>query len=243
MIPAKKSARFVRWFTRQTEKRVRKMFSRVYVRGEERLLSTLRAQPVLVVSNHTAWWDPMFAVYLGHGRLGADAFAMMDAKNLRKLPFLGRVGGFGFDLDDPKDRKAVLKYAAGLLDRPGRLVWIFPEGAERPRCVGVDEFRPGAAMVAGQAKGCVVIPIGIRYEFGRREHPEAFLSIGDPIGPAPDIDASRAAQAEAVRNELKRIDRFVPDGNDPEFVCTMKKPPSRIGVWAERMLCAFSRYR
>jgi 1-acyl-sn-glycerol-3-phosphate acyltransferase len=243
MIPARKSARFVRWFTKQTEKRIQKMFSKVYIRGEEGLSAIVAKHPVLAVSNHTSWWDPMFSIYLGHGRLKADAFAMMDAKNLRKLPFLGRIGGFGFDLDDPADRRLVLSYAARLLDRPGRLVWIFPEGAERPRSLGVDEFRPGAALVAKKASIDTVIPVGLRYEFTHKEHPEAFISIGRPLTRQAGIDEMRIAQAEAVRKELARIDAFVLNRNDTQFILTMEQRPSRAALLAERLLSAFTRYR
>lgn len=241
MIPAKKSPRFVRWFTKQAEKRIRRMFSRVYVRGERRLVEVCAESPVLLVSNHTSWWDPMLSIYLAHGLVRADAFAMMDAANLKKLPFLGRIGGFGFHLDDAADRRRVLKYAANLLDRPGRLVWMFPEGAERPRAVGVDEFKPGAAIIARWAKGCPVIPVGLRYEFGGREHPEAFVSIGEPLEADDDVDAARQAQRDAVIRQLDTIDGFVRERNNDEFVLKMKQNPPRIDALAERILSFFTR--
>lgn len=243
MIPANKSPRFVRWFSKQTEKRIRKMFSRVYVHGEDRLRNAAAATPVLVVSNHTSWWDPMSAIYLAHRLLGIDAFAMMDEKNLRKLPFLGRIGGFGIQLDNASDTRRVLKYAAGLLDRPGRLVWIFPEGAERPRSLGVDEFKPGAAVVAKWAKGCRVMPVGLRYEFGGKEHPEAFISIGEPTAFTDNIDGDRQAQRTAVSVELEKIDSFIRDRNDDaDFVLKMEQAPQRTAALAERILCYFTRY-
>ena len=243
MIPAKKKAWFVRWFTKQTKKRIQKMYSRVYVRGAEALREQLAQGPVLAVSNHTSWWDPMFAIYVGHGLLRADAFAMMDAKNLRRLPFLGRIGGFGVHLDDPSDRRRVLKYAAALLGEPGRLVWMFPEGAERPRALGVDTFKPGAAIIAKWAGICRVVPVGLRYEFGGAEHPEAFISIGDPLEPADDIDTTRQAQEEAVLAELGRIDAFVAHRDDHAgFALEIRTVPSRAVALAERMLCYVTRY-
>ena len=248
MIPARKSARFVRWFTRQVEKRIRADFSAVHIRGEETLRAALERGPVLVVANHTAWWDPMLAIYLAYRRIGADAFAMMDAKNLKRLPFLGRTGGFGFHLDDPTDRRRVLKYAADLLSESesNRLVWIFPEGAERPRALNVDVFRPGAAIIAKWVQGSrpvSVVPVGLRYEFRNAARPEAFISIGDPVPPQDDVTAAAEAQRSAVRAELACIDRFVMRESETDgFVRALHRSPSRLSAAAERMLSFFTRY-
>lgn len=243
MIPARKSTWFVRWFAKQTDKRIRSMFSKVYVRGEDAFLKTLQAMPVLAVSNHTAWWDPMFAVFVGHGLAAADAYAMMDAKNLARLPFLGRIGGFGVHLDDPADRRRVLKYTAALLDKPGRLVWMFPEGAEKPRAIGVDTFLPGAAIIAKRAPSCAVVPVGLRYEFCGREHPEAFISIGAPMGKFADTTSASRLQREAVCEELARIDAFVLHRNEADgFSLKMQTKPSRMGSAAERVLAFVTRY-
>ena len=84
---------------------------------------------MLVVSNHTAWWDPLVAILLSHRILNTDGFALMDAKNLRRLPCFGRVGAFGVDLDDQRDGARAIRYAAKLLIAKElsrrRLVWIF----------------------------------------------------------------------------------------------------------------------
>ena len=243
MIPSRKSPTFTGWFTKQSVKRIRKMFSRVYVRGEDRLRDAAAAGPVLAVSNHTSWWDPLFAIYTANALGRLDSYAMMDAKNLKRLPFLGRIGGFGFHLDDPADRRRVLRYAADLLDGPGRLIWIFPEGAEQPRAVGVGAFKPGAAIVAKWAEIDAVLPIGLRYELLGREQPEAFISIGEPLKTTDDIELFALAQAQAVRTELETVDDFVLHRNDDAgFSLKLDSRPSRVSVLAERLLSLFTRY-
>ena len=74
MIPAKKSAFFAAWFSRYAERRIGKAFERVRIRGLDRLRASLAAGPVLVVSSHTAWWDPLVAIVLCERILRADAF-------------------------------------------------------------------------------------------------------------------------------------------------------------------------
>ena len=46
------------------------------------------------------------------------------------------------------DGASAMRYAARLLDRPRRLVWIFPQGAERPVTL-----RPLGRMGVGPGKG------------------------------------------------------------------------------------------
>ncbi len=243
MIPAKKNSAFVKWFTAQTVKRITKMFSKVYIRGDKLAAETLISYPCLFVSNHTSWWDPMFSIYLGHELFKADAFAMMDAANLEKLPFLGRIGGFGVYLNKPADGRRALKYAADILDRPGRMVWIFPEGAERPRAEGTDEFKPGAAVTAKWAQLENIFPVGLRYVFCGREHPEAYISIGEPLNWSDDIDSNRIAQQNAVLEQLEIIDKFVRDRSDQHgFVLKIEAPISKASAFAEKMLAFLTRY-
>lgn len=245
MIPARKSPFFVRWFTKQVDKRIRKTFSRVRIRGIETLQATVSSHPVIVVSNHTSWWDPMFCILVGHNLLSCDAYAMMDAKNLLRLPFLGRVGGFGVHLDDPADRKQVLRYARTLLGAPGRLVWIFPQGRERPRAAPLDDFKPGAAIIARTVADVQVVPVAIRYELRGVPGPEAILSIGPPLAAESDVETARLAQQAAVIRELEAIDRYLVSGEGSDDFQTVRKRPS--ASWgdrlAERILALFTRYR
>ena len=103
MIPARPGPLFAWWFARDAEKRIAHAFSSVRVHGLEALRDTRAAgDPALVIANHTAWWDPLVAIYLTRRLVRWDAYAMMDAKNLRRLPFFAKVGAFGVDLDDPR---------------------------------------------------------------------------------------------------------------------------------------------
>lgn len=200
MIPADKSA-FLTWFlARDAESRLRRSFHAWHVHGVERLRTILATRPVLVVSNHTSWWDPIVVQWLCHRVLRCDAHAMMDAKNLERLPFFRKVGAFGVDLASARDGVRAIRYSARLLDRPGRLVWIFPQGKETPLTRPL-EFRAGAAAIARSAAGAAVVPIGLRYEMAGTPRPELWVSIGDAF------EAGDARQQEAaVARELARIE-------------------------------------
>ena len=107
MIPARPSTFLKWWFGGVVRSRMLKTFSEVRIRGLEHVRDLTSRHPILFVSNHTSWWDPMFLIYLSTRLVTLQGYALMDAKNLRKLPFLGRLAGYGVDLDDPEDRSAV----------------------------------------------------------------------------------------------------------------------------------------
>lgn len=242
MTPARKSAVFRRWFAGHAAGRMRATFAAVRVAGAEHLREALAAGPVVVVSNHTAWWDPMVALVLTERVVPCDSYAMMDGANLARLPFLGLIGGFGVDLTSAADGAAVIRYAARLLDAPGRAVWVFPQGRERPVTERPLGFRRGSAEVARVAKARTV-PVAIRYEFRGTERPELLVDIGASIEPARDVAALLARQEAEVTAGLDRIDAALRAGALDGYEVALRAPVGRVGALAERMLAWMTRPR
>jgi 1-acyl-sn-glycerol-3-phosphate acyltransferase len=240
VIPAQKSGWFTRWFVGDAETRIFRAFGAVKVRGLEGLACIARDSPVLVVSNHTAWWDPLVVLYVCVRVLRLDAYAMMDAKNLRRLPFFGKVGAFGVDLDDAADGARAIRYAARLLDRPGRLVWIFAQGRELPVTARPLVFRPGSAEIARVAS-VVVIPAALRYEHGSRPEPMIYLALGEPLDPDRDVVRARTAHEAAVTRELDRIDRALVSGDTSDLTALYEKRPARMMAFAQAALSWLTR--
>lgn len=232
MIPATRVDWFARLFAGHARTRLFRTFGRIRIAGLERLEAAVAGGPVLVIANHTTWWDPLIAVWLAHGVLRADAFAMMDASNLRRLPFFGKVGAFGVDLADRRDGARAIRYAAGLLDRPRRLVWIYPEGRERSPFAKL-ELRPGAASIARISKASVV-PVATRYVFAGEEKPELWIAIGEPRSAASDFEA-------VLGEELARIDRALESGSEAGFTLLHRAEPGWLARLAERMLAVMTR--
>ena len=205
MITAKKSRVVRALLLFDTLRRMRRSFEAVRVTGLEEARALASRGPLLVVSNHTAWWDPLVALLVSERLLGADAYAMMDAKNLRKLPFFRGIGAFGVDLDDAPDGARAIRYAAKLLRGEKKLVWIFPQGEERPVSQVPLGFRGGSAEIARVAKSAKVLPVALRYEFGSDEKPSLYVSIGAAVDTPKDVAEARFAQEQAVAHELVRI--------------------------------------
>ena len=244
MISAAKSRWFNAWFARHARARIRSTFGRVEIAGLEAARAAVSGAPLLLVANHSTWWDALVALYVSELLLRCDGYAMMDATNLRRVPFFRRVGAFGVDLDDPADGARAIRHAARLLDTPGRALWIFPEGRERSPFAPL-ELRPGAAQIARVAKRALVVPVGLRYVFGGSEHPELWISLGRPLvrGDGRDVTSGVARQREGIEHELARIDAAIAAraGTDGAalaagFDSVFARRSSLVGRLAERLL-------
>ncbi len=246
MIPARKGRLFAWWFARDARTRIERSFSAIRAKGLGELRRALAEGPVLVISNHTSWWDPLVLVHLCENVLGADAHAMMRAENLERLPFFAEVGAFGVDVEDPTDGAAGIRYAAKLLDRPGRLVWIFPQGREVPVTRRPLGFRPGAAQIARVAKRARVFAAAIRYEHGARPEPELWLSFAE-LGERPrDVRALGARMEADVTAAMDGVDAAITEGAEGgphHFDALYIKPESRLFAFAQAALAWLTRPR
>ena len=242
MIPSKKSRAFTWWFARHARGRIEETFSAARVAGLSHALDALKSGPILAVSNHTSWWDPLVILWLTNHVLDADSYAMMNAANLRRLPFFGLVGAFGIDLDDPRDGALAMRYAVKLLSAPRRAVWVFAQGDERPITLRPLGFLRGAAEVSRVAKAPAV-PFAFRYEFGPDERPTLYVAVGPAIAPARDVAALRDAQEAAVTALLDTLDADLRAGTLDAYVPLLRRPVSRAGALAERCLAAMTRGR
>lgn len=245
MIAASKRPWLARYLTNHTSRRLRRMFAALHLHGAEAVRRAAHQHPLLIVANHTSWWDGLVLVYLTNRVLELDGYALMDAANLRALPFFRALGAFGLELDAPHDVAAGLRYAARLLDRPGRVLWVFPQGREQPSATRPLGFRRGAARIAELAPQARVVPMALRYELGPVEHPLLYASFGDALPPAPAAGAAAieqqcAAQEAGVIAELDRIERALrreAGAADPAFERLWLHRPgwgARAALW---LLC------
>lgn len=243
MIPSRKNRLFNAWFASHARSRIKATFGRVLVRGIESTRARAAEGPILVVSNHTSWWDPLVILHASTHLLRTDGHALMDAKNLRRLPFFALVGAFGVDLDHPADGLVAMRHAARLLDRPGRMLWIFPQGAERPITERPLGFREGAAQVARLARRATLIPAAIRYEMAGEELPRLYLSFGPPLPTDRDPPTGRTSQEQAVLHELDAIEAEIAGRPVPgaPFTPIHTRAPSWLATLAERTLAFMTR--
>ena len=103
---------------------INRHFASVEVIGD---IETSCDRSVLLLSNHTAWWDGFWHLYLNMKIFKKKFHFMMLEEQLRKHWYFNYTGGFSVN----KSAKSVIEtiqYSAELLSHPENLVLIFPQG-------------------------------------------------------------------------------------------------------------------
>jgi hypothetical protein len=194
---------------------MRRAFFSVDAWGLDHLRASLARGPVLLLPNHSNWWDGFLDLLLER-LLGADLRVMMDAANLSQNPFLRWLGAFDARLDSPAGAALALRRAARLLappppGAPPPLVVLYPQGKlASPRLRPV-EVKPGAEWLLRHAPRASAVPCARAFEFLGEDRPQAFLRFGPPMR-APSADAIRAALERELDALLADLDARRVDG-------------------------------
>jgi 1-acyl-sn-glycerol-3-phosphate acyltransferase len=188
------------WFLRLARGYVRRRlasdFDSIQVRGLDRARELCAERPVIVASNHVAWWDAFLTVLLDQ-ELGSDGFCLMDSDNLERLPFFLWLGAIPLDRSHPRNSLRDLEASSRLLDRPGRAVWIFPQGQQRPFHLRPLDLQKGVAYLAEKSRA-PVLPLSISYLYFQAPRPRIVLSLGEAL----DRFAGRAAFMTELESRL-----------------------------------------
>jgi 1-acyl-sn-glycerol-3-phosphate acyltransferase len=171
------------------------------------------AGPLVIYSNHPAWWDA--AVYvLAADRLfpAHESYAPIDAEMLERYGVLGRIGAFGVDLHSARGAAAFLAAGADILASPNRALWITAPGRfgdVRERPLGV---KPGVARLPELAPDCWVLPLAIEYSFWLERGAEACIAFGAPMQARDLLALPRMARLERLERDLTAtLDRLSGD--------------------------------
>jgi len=201
-----------------------------------------------VALNHVAFWDGFVLSCLGEAA-AADAYCLMDRANLERLSFLRFAGAVPVDAADARRARRDLEQAARLLDRPGRLLFVFPQGTQVPPHLPL-AFRTGVLTLADLA-AATIVPVGLRYEFLQDPKPEVLVSIGTALEGGGSRSDRRKGLEQAVRGELDEIDRLLLSAASPGerpsaaaagFVPFLREAPRGLPV-GSRLLGALSTRR
>ncbi|MDH7515603.1 MAG: lysophospholipid acyltransferase family protein [Bacteroidota bacterium] len=205
MIVAKKTPLFETVFDVYTRRLLRRHFHAVHVRGEENILPDCTRLPVILYGNHNCWWDAILPYYLSRDVLRLDAYAMMDERQLRRYRFFRRIGVFSVNRDSPRQALEAVRYAASLLAKGGKALWMYPQGEMTPYTTSLAPFESGIVRIAQLAGGAMAHPFAVRYEFRREQRPEAFVSFGPglAIGESDDVKAVLARLRCALQNLMQ----------------------------------------
>jgi 1-acyl-sn-glycerol-3-phosphate acyltransferase len=178
-------------------RRVSRGLDGLWVAGLDEARAAMAGRPLIFASNHVAWWDTLLLLLLDEA-LGGLGWAVMDAENLRKLPFLGWVGALPLDRSSPDRSRHCLECCAALLDRPGRGLWIFPQGRQRPAHLRPLDLKHGLQIMHA-CSPVDVVAASLNYVFLERDRPAAIVRFSAPI---PSVAVGGQALLPAVESAL-----------------------------------------
>lgn len=210
LLEARKLAPLERLYAAYGRWLLRRHFARVRVGGAPWPAAD---EPTIALLNHSAWWDPILALFLSHDLFRRDGYGLMEGMQLRRHPFFRRIGCFGTTSETFEDVRAVSAYAAALL-RGGRrrTLWLFPQGALLPARVPL-VVRSGAARFALAVPEARLVPLAVRFEMRREQRPEIYVRVGEPVSVAPRETAAalRRRIEHRLRQELASLDLDLAD--------------------------------
>ncbi len=203
MIPACKGCLRMRVAEAYVRRKVQASFRGVWLRGE------LPESPdgLLIYANHTNWWDG-FVMHQLSKAAGWDGYALMEERNLARYRFLRHLGAFSVRRGEAGSSLETLRYARGLLRRPGAAVFVFPEGEHRPAGELPLRLQRGVETLA-RMSGVPSVPVAVRYAFFEHERPDVLLDIGAPHPPLRLSDYRRRLEERVVALQaVTRLEGF-----------------------------------
>jgi len=224
---------------RYVHRRIAREFDGLFVEGLSRAQGLAAGEPLILAANHVAWWDALVAIEID-ALLGTEGYCLMDAANLRKLPFFGWAGAVPLNRDSAQTARADLRAASRLLDRAGRMLWMFPQGRQRRAHLRPLQLQSGVRLLARDS-GARVLPMSLDYAYREAPAPSILVSFSEPLEASsaqflPTLEARLCAG-------LARIDRFV-DRGEGAFAAAVAGRTQQArseGPVGARVLSAFGR--
>ena len=132
--------------------------------------------PVLLLPNHSTWWDGFFVYLLNKKIFHRTVYLMMLEKQLSKYKFFAKIGAYSIE---PENRRSIiesLEYTVQLLNRDMSLVSVFPQGQLLPWQTRPLGYKRGVEwIIRTYGKPLTVLPLAIRTEFLGEKLPSVFF--------------------------------------------------------------------
>lgn len=166
--------------------------------------------PLIVYCNHPSWWEgALMPVVLGRLFPGRRIFGPIDADSLRRYGFMRRLGYFGLEPGTYGGASTFLRIGRRLLQRPGTLLCITPQGAFVDARARPLQLQPGLAGLISVVPRVTVLPLAVEYPFWGERTPEALARFGEPqvmgMAVTPLLDDIRSALEDRLTTTMDRL--------------------------------------
>lgn len=178
---------FSRWFADYAANRLRKSFHRVRILGAPPAAIPPEV-PLVIYGNHASWWDPLVALAVRPIFFpDRETYAPIEAAMLERYGIFKSLGFFGVERDSVRGVVKFLDHAETILQRPGVILFVTPQGRfadVRERPLG---FHRGIAHLAERVPQALFLPLATEITYWEESKPEILLHAGVPVRPVtPD---------------------------------------------------------
>jgi 1-acyl-sn-glycerol-3-phosphate acyltransferase len=138
--------------------------------------------PLLLIPNHSTWWDGFFVYLLNEEILKREIYLMMLDRQLAKYKFFARIGAFGITPGDKENVQESLNYTVALLQKKNVMITMFPQGILLPWGKRPLNYKKGIeSIIQLHNKPINILPLAIRAEYGGEQRAEVFFQFGENI--------------------------------------------------------------
>ena len=103
--------------------------------------------------------------------------------------------------EDARSAMASLSYAADRLRATNRYLWMFPQGTLVHQDLPV-VAEPGIGILAAKLGSVRIVPVAMRYELLRSQHPVCWIRVGEPLYVTPGSATTVRAVLDDVSNAM-----------------------------------------
>lgn len=203
LIPASHSPWREKLFLPYIERRLQSTFHRVYLDGNIEEFNDDGNTPLIVVMNHSSWWDVLLAYWIEYKVFGWERYGVMEAGQLERYRFFAKLGMIGVDRSSLAHVREFMEYVTNLLRGQRRSLWITPQGEMLSNYQRPIRFQSGLAHLAADLERFYFCMVVTHSEFWIEPRPEAFFAVSPVtlVETKPEFDRKAWSSDQALRME------------------------------------------
>lgn len=183
-------------------------------------------KPILLLPNHSSWWDGFFIYLLNKKLLHRKIYLMMLEEQLKQNRFFRFLGAYSIKSDTFKDTKQSLQYTINLLNKKkeSSLVCFFPQGELQPWNTRPIHFKRGLEFILKKTKsGINLCYLGIRIEFLEEQRPEVFIQFSPIQEINHHFNYSISESEHEFNTFLDQLGKKITEGEKGQLIFQGKK--------------------
>ncbi len=183
--------------------------------------------PLLLLPNHSTWWDGFFVYLLNKKLFHRRPYLMMLEDQLSRYRFFARLGAYSIVPQSSGSIKASIKYSIEILKQkimPKPLLCIFPQGELLPWEKRPLSYKSGVeTIMSGFGSKANFLPLAIKTEFLHEHLPEAFFCFGENLIANSNTFAGMQRLQEIEESLLDELSRRIAKGEKGAILMSRHK--------------------